>query len=273
MVHNHPQVGSARRTPSNLCGTGNASGVGGLFGLPPSAVLLSSRERCAYLRGRDFEEMPFLPVTHTNHTNWGVLDRHYYYLAAGCSDMYVRTGVAVVADSPFDLLFQLVARKLRRNFSDLVDLAQQELRRNNVSACGRPAHELLPHKLRGVHPCTTHNPTRASPFEQCVWDWRPRLKILAAHGRTHVDIARAAQVDTLILRHQGSGPGGSCLRCWKTEVVRALPFESDIFYNAALERCSIQGKPLQCIRCKSKVPLLDQACKPPKRPPTKCRCV
>ena len=137
--------------------------------------------------------------------------------------MYVRTGVAVVADTQIDMAFQLVARKLRRNFSDLVGLAQQELRWNNVSACGRPGHELLlSHKLRGVHPCATRVPTRTSPFEQCVWDWRPRLKILEAHGRSHIEIAQAAQVDTLIYRHQGAGRGGSCLRCWKTEVARPI---------------------------------------------------
>ena len=255
----------------------------------PFAQLLpvENRSSCEHfselesLNGRGAEER-MLPVSHSFARKMDqAMDSHFYYYAAGCSDLYLKAGRIVVSRHRLHAAVVLT-RMLHRNVSkgaalrNVTTVLQQFAsgerfkRHGTLRRCGDVLASMV-HSLFHMHiPCrgqTVDGAQASAALLRCRWTLMSDVFAGVLHEYIW-DHMHALQLDTLVLLHEA--PGGEAHPQerpleWKTEIIRRDAFWRDTFYyrrsSGSFAACDLQSSSAGCTHCsRRQTPISVAAC-------------
>ena len=238
-VHAREPPKNCKTFPSRL-----AAAAGGWqpFAFPPFAALLPNRS----CDTEHYSRLPMLAVVHKVHPvlpNNGTTDSHFYHLALGCSDTFVRAGPTLVARNRYHALALLAQRRFRLNGSQVVPWVQSAMQ--VPSACGFGSMELM-QLLVSYDICASPD----DPVLMCLQrSTHQRLRV--GHATVQIlSLMTELGIDTTVLAYEPPY-NASREKMWKTEVMRRTKFEKDRFYNIRGQRCRmrVSPRPSRCIYC------------------------
>ena len=241
------------------------------FAFPHEARLIGHTYRCKRVRPANFFASAFLPIVHQvdawrwfgPHGQFDATDAHHYYYARGCSDMHIRVSPrkTMVATNRVDAAVRLLA--LKRHISvekaDRVFIKLAESVQPNWAApvCNLTGVALV-RRIRTLDVCSYPWLRRADEWGQssCLHLWKKYGSLWV--GTLVIELMQQVRMHTVVLLHEAPG-AASDLRHWKTEVVRARPFQNETLYDAAGSRCTPQLDVQNCAYCTGS-PLTQRAC-------------
>ena len=247
------------------------------FGFPREAKLLANSFRCKRTRLPVFQS-GWLPITHQVDA-WRafdptgvragpiVHDAHYYYYGRGCSDVFLRAPAEsmLVANNRIDAALRLLAQKHRTSAERAVPVLYKDLvarRKSWAKPICNLTGRLAMRRIMALDVCT--QPWLRKPQEwaqsTCLHRWQEGFSGVT---RMILGLMRQLRIETVVLLHEAPGALPD-LREWKTEILRAVPFDNETLYDAHLRPCPPQTVSAgayggRCVFCE-RSPMAADAC-------------
>ena len=217
------------------------------FAFPPFATMRTNRS-CSSIA----PHLSLIPVAHVvNAVSNSALDPHFYYLAAGCSDTFLKPGETLVARNRYHALALLAQRRHRLGDSPSV-------RFGNVSQTVRWVHDRLKippgcglSSLEKTQQLLSFN-VCAAPFDSNAICLQSYSTMKGEPVKFIFQFMRELGIDTIVLAHEAPGVPAAG-RLWKTELFRRLPFAQERFYDRHGSSCTVSMTPERCVFCRESV--------------------